>query len=127
MMTNFGECAELSGTGAGKYRIDPLTGKQSIVPNYQWDIVDKLFAEKKKLLNKNLEELKPLIKPIAKDLYFNRKVEYVNLVEEKDKKVADNIQNVLKRTEAKAGLSIEDQLKLIMHEHDIKHPLRGEE
>ena len=68
-----------------------------------------------------------MLKPIAKDLYFNRKVEYVNLVEEKNKKDADNIKNVLKRTEAKAGLSIEEQLKNIMIEHDIKHPLRGEE
>ena len=111
MLQNFGECAELSGSGAQKFKIDPLTGEQSIVPYYQWEIVDELFAEKKKMLNKNLEELKPILKPIAKDLYFNRKVEYVNLVEEKNKKEADNIKNVLKRTEAKAGLSIEEQLK----------------
>lgn len=27
MLQNFGECAELSGTGATKYKIDPLTGE----------------------------------------------------------------------------------------------------
>lgn len=49
-----------------------------------------------------------MLKPIAKELYYDRKVEYVNLVEEMNKKEADKIQNVLKRTEAKVGLSIED-------------------
>lgn len=34
MMNNFGECAELSGAGAGKFKIDPLTGEQSTVPTY---------------------------------------------------------------------------------------------
>ena len=78
------------------------------MPNYQWEIIEKLYAEKKSKLNKNIEELKPMLKPIAKELYYDRKVEYVNLVEEMNKKEADKIQNVLKRTEAKVGLSIED-------------------
>ena len=86
-----------------------------------------MFEEKKRDLNKNLEELKPILKPIAKDLYYNRKFEYENLKDEKDKREADNIKNILRKTEAKVGLSIEDQLKIIMSQHDIKHPLRGEE
>ena len=98
----------MSGTGTGKFKIDPLTGEQSLVPTYQWEVVDDLFAEKKKVINKNIDDLKPMLKPIARDLYYDRKVEYVNLVEEMNKKEADKITNVLKRTEAKAGLSIED-------------------
>ena len=127
MMENFGECAELSGTGTGKFKIDPLTGKESIVPTYQWEIVDKLMTDKKNLLNKNLEDLKPILKPIAKDLYYKRKVEYVNLLEQKKKKDDDNIMNMLKKTENVEVISIEDQLKKIMEKEDIKHPLRGEE
>jgi len=71
--------------------------------------------------------MKPMLKPIARDLYYNRKFEYSNLKDENDKKEADNLRNILKRTEAYKGLSIEDQLKIIMDDHDIKHPLRGEE
>jgi hypothetical protein len=47
MMQNFGECAELSGSGTKKVKIDPLTGKPSIVQPYQWDIVDRLYTDKK--------------------------------------------------------------------------------
>lgn len=65
------------------------------------------------------------MKPIAKDLYFHRKVEYVNLVDEKRK--IDEFKNIEKKTKAKPRKSIEDQLKEIMIEYDIKHPLRGEE
>ena len=78
------------------------------MPTYQWEIVDKLYNDKKYLLNKNLEELKPILKPIANDLYYNRKIEYVNLLEQKQKKKDDNINNMLKKTEAKIGLTIEN-------------------
>ena len=81
MMEHFGECAELSGAGTARVKIDPLTGKPSIVQPYQWEIVDQLYNEKKKLLNRNIEDLKPTLKPIAKDLYFDRKVEYINLMD----------------------------------------------
>lgn len=79
------------------------------------------------MLDRNLDSLKPILKPIATDLYYRRKVEYVNLLDQKQKIEDDNISNMLKKTEVKVGLSIEDQLRQIMNEHDIKHPLRGEE
>ena len=86
-----------------------------------------MYNQKKKELDKNLEQLKPILKPIARDLYYNRKYEYENLKDEKSKKDADDIKNILRSTELKNELSIEDQLKIIMVKHDIKHPLRGEE
>lgn len=108
--------------------IDQESERDSTVPQYQWEIIDSLFAEKKKDLNKNLEKLKPILKPIARDLYYNRKFEYLSLLDEKNKREADNIRNILRRTQAKVSpTTVEDQLKVIMKQHDIKHPLRGDE
>ena len=67
-----------------------------------------MYNQKKKELDKNLEQLKPILKPIARDLYYNRKYEYENLKDEKSKKDADDIKNILRSTELKNELSIED-------------------
>jgi len=49
----------------------------------QWEIVDKLYVKETKILDHNLNALHDYIKPQAKSIYYDRKVEYVNMVHEK--------------------------------------------
>jgi len=51
----------------------------------QWEIVDKLYLKETKILDHNLNALHDYIKPQAKSIYYDRKVEYVNMVHEKQK------------------------------------------
>ena len=77
------ECTEIA--GAGKKRLHPLTGKPTTIPTYYWEVVDKVYTDQSKLLDRNIKDLRPILKPIAKDLFYNRKVEYVNLLAQKQK------------------------------------------
>jgi len=63
-----------------------LTGKVTRIPTYYWEVVDQVYTKQNNLLDRNIKDLRPMLKPIAKDLYYNRKVEYVNLISQKLKK-----------------------------------------
>ena len=45
--------------------------------------MDKLYKNKIKTLDNNLGEIYDYLKPQASNIYFDRKVEFVNLVNEK--------------------------------------------
>ena len=47
-------------------------------------MIDKLFREKRETVDHNLKKLKQFIKPQAKNLYYSRKAEFLNLVVEKN-------------------------------------------
>ena len=73
-------------TGVTQKKIHPLTGKVTRIPTYYWEVVDQVYTKQNNLLDRNIKDLRPMLKPIAKDLYYNRKVEYVNLISQKLKK-----------------------------------------
>ena len=51
----------------------------------QWEIVDNLYLKETRILDHNLNALHDFIKPQAKSIYYDRKVEYINMVHEKQK------------------------------------------
>ena len=77
--------------------------------------------------SEDLADLQKTLRPQARSLYYTRKVEYINLLAEKEKKELSNIKNILKATKAKTDKDPEEKLIDIMNKYDIKHPLRGEE
>lgn len=50
---------------------------------YSFEQVDKLYKQKIKALDNNLGEIYDYLKPQASSIYFDRKVEFVNIVNEK--------------------------------------------
>jgi len=45
--------------------------------------VDEIYNRKKKEIDKNLTDLNDILKKQAKSIYFERKVEYINLLAQK--------------------------------------------
>ena len=62
-----------------------LFTQQLDIKSYEWDIVDKLYGNKIKSLDNNIERLHYTVKGQAHKIYFHRKVEYLNLVDEREK------------------------------------------
>lgn len=50
---------------------------------YQWDVVDNIYSQNRAELEKNIKRVKEYVYPMANSIYYNRKVELTNLVNEK--------------------------------------------
>lgn len=59
--------------------------------SHSFNVVDKVYRQNIKKIDKNLNELQPILKLQANDLYYERKVELTNLVEEKRQKDANDL------------------------------------
>jgi hypothetical protein len=51
--------------------------------SHSFAVVDKLYRQNIKQIDENLDNLQPILKPQASDLYYDRKVELTNLVQDK--------------------------------------------
>ena len=69
------DCEEYSG-------YSKMKNKELNIKDYSWEVVDQLYSMKKSNLNKDLIAIQPLLKPQAKDIYYRKKVELVNLVDQ---------------------------------------------
>jgi hypothetical protein len=95
---------------------------------YSHRVVDSLFRQKIKKIDKDLNELQSTLKPQAKDIYFKRKIELTHLIAQKQLKDKNDLALFLKANEVHLdSQALTKQLKQIMNEYDIKHPLRGEQ
>ena len=118
---------EIADLGANKIRINTRLDK-----NYQWEIFDKLFRNKIRNVDKHIGSLQEYLKPYAKEIYFDRKVELNNLIAEKQKSDQTKLecmkQEFLSKQEARDIFQENKEVLVgIMKRYDIKHPLRGEE
>jgi hypothetical protein len=83
------------------------------------------------VLDKNLKEMSEFLKPQAKAIYYNRKVEYINLVQEKKKADRLKSQHILTQVKEREDNFLSDYQKQknelinLMNKYDIPHPLRG--
>ena len=50
---------------------------------HSFEVVDNIYTWKKKEIDKNLNDLYHILKKQAKSIYFERKVEYINLMAQK--------------------------------------------
>ena len=77
--------------------------------------------------------MKEYIKPQANQIYYDRKVEYINLTAQAKKAEDHKKDNIRRRISVKQkGFLSEyhekqNELVNLMRKYDIKHPLRGEE
>ena len=104
----------------------------SIPPKaYSFEQVDKLYKQKIKALDNNLGEIYDYLKPQASTIYFDRKVEFVNLVNEK--KTAEQDKILYAKMNKKEKIAEKEsqyekntaEIRNLMNIYDIKHPLRG--
>ena len=70
----------------------------------QWEIVEKLYRKETKLLDRNLEKLHDFLKPQAKSIYYDRKVEYINMVHEKQKHDSAKLNSVVRKVNKQDGI-----------------------
>jgi len=61
------------------------------------EVYDKLYAKETGKLDRNLDRIFEYLKPQAHKIYYDRKVEYVNLVENQKKLEKNRRDNVRKR------------------------------
>lgn len=99
---------------------------------YQWNIVDMIYDSNHKEVDTDLKGMKDYIYPQANSIYYNRKVELVNLVEEKRKQDKKRLEFVLERSRLQEDTKKQmekttDRLRRLMEKYDIKHPLRGQQ
>ena len=95
---------------------------------YHWQVVEDIYQKSVSELDVNINSMDKHLKPIAKSLYYERKIDLVNLLNEKKAIDDKDIKNILKGTEAQSdNKEVIRKLRKIMNDHDIKHPLRGEE
>ena len=48
-----------------------------------WQVIEMLYDLKKKAIDKNITDLQPILKPQAKQIFFEKKVELINLLDKK--------------------------------------------
>lgn len=60
--------------------------------------MDKLYKKETRMIDKNLDKMHDFLKPHAKSLYYDRKVEFVNMVHEKQKKDAAKLNQIITKT-----------------------------
>lgn len=65
------------------YAAGTLGGNDFNSGNHSFSVIDRLYRQNIKKIDKNLDDLQPTLKLQAPELYFDRKVELTNLVEEK--------------------------------------------
>jgi enolase len=72
------------------------------------------------------------MKPLSHSIYYDRKVEYLNLIEEFEKTERQKLEYFLKQTRFKSDSNFKSEYKQkqeelinLMNVYDIKHPLRG--
>ena len=102
-----------------------MGGDEFNAGTHSFNIIDRLYRQNIKKIDNNLNDLQPILKPQASDLYYDRKVELTNLVENKKQKDKKDLKRILEMTE-NIDIDAINKLKEIMRNHDIKHPLRGE-
>jgi hypothetical protein len=89
--------------------------------------LQKIYKKQIKTLDSQLNELYPILKPQAKEIYYDRKIELSNVYAAKKKSDKNKLEALLEKTRAKSVVPISTQLKAIAEKYDIKHPIRGEE
>ena len=104
-----------------------ITSKNG-VPTKNHEVFDKLMRKRIKSIDKNILSVQGLIKPKAKTLYYDRKIQLENLLIDKAKIDASNLDHILSMTkDVKDADAVIKELKNIMEKYNIKHSLRGDQ
>lgn len=98
---------------------------------HPWEQVDMIYKKKLRIVDKNIDQVFDYLKPQAQSIYFDRKVEFQNIIDEKKHEEQQMLAKFNRELEKEHQINNYDQgiekLKEIMNKYDIKHPLRGEE
>ena len=98
---------------------------------HNWETVETIYRKKLRTLDRDIDKCYDYVKPQANSIYYDRKVEFQNIVDNRKNSLYKNLSNIYKEREKQQQINNYDKgiekLKSIMVKYDIKHPMRGEE
>lgn len=93
--------------------------------------METIYRKKLRNLDRDIDQCFTYVKPQANSIYYDRKVEFQNIVDNRKNSEEKNLSNIYKEREKQHQINNYDKgiekLKSIMIKYDIKHPMRGEE